>query len=284
VFVSSDPESMEPGDWFEHIVASLKRSRVILVLISEASRLRPWVYYEAGVAEGVAMESDDRGFAKNVIPVVIGALSKSKIPWPLAHYQAGDIHDEADVRWTLGRIAKLMGTSAANIDVATLIDEVSKIEGNNTHVQLVVQRSPLRFGLRNEGTRPLTVEKFTLDFPQSIHGNSGWPFDHPPLVRVQEAKDENDIPIWRMILIKTDAPIARGYPDNYRLPPKIDPGETEIFEYPNAVIKEGAPPESRIRLKVSFTDGEPIETVTTLEELLRPQGPFSLDLDPSRRV
>ena len=53
VFVSSDGKSIEGGEkWYNHIIHSLRKSEVVLVLLSQESRGRPWINFEAGVGEG----------------------------------------------------------------------------------------------------------------------------------------------------------------------------------------------------------------------------------------
>jgi hypothetical protein len=133
----------------------------------------------------------------------------------------------------------------------------------------------MRFGVRNNGTVPIEVVKFTFEFPKTIEVNSHWPFSHPPIVQVDEGQAADGTPIYKMTLIKTDAPISPGYPDVWRLPPKIDPGETEIFKYPAFGFKESAPLDSVITAKLSLGQGNPIIVSATLVELLDPKGRFA---------
>jgi hypothetical protein len=152
---------------------------------------------------------------------------------------------------------------------------VTKHKEKTPNVQLVFQRAPMRFGVRNNGTVPIEVVKFTFEFPKTIEVNSHWPFSHPPIVQVDEGQAADGTPIYKMTLIKTDAPISPGYPDVWRLPPKIDPGETEIFKYPAFGFKESAPLDSVITAKLSLGQGNPIIVSATLVELLDPKGRFA---------
>jgi hypothetical protein len=153
---------------------------------------------------------------------------------------------------------------------------IVKHKEKTPNVQLVLQRAPLRFGIRNNGATAIEVVKFTFEFPKSIEVNSGWPMGHPPILRVDEGRDADGTAIWRMTLIKTDAPIAPGYPDVWRLPPRIDPGETEIFVYPAFGFKAGSPIDSVITAKVSLSQGNPLIVKTTLGELLDLKGRFAI--------
>lgn len=142
-------------------------------------------------------------------------------------------------------------------------------------VQIVFQRSPMRWGVRNSGSVPIEVIKFTFEYPKSIDMNSGHPFSHAPIVRVDEGIAADSTPIWRMTLVRTDAPIAYGYVESWRLPPRIDPGETEIFQVPAFGFKDSAPSNTAITAKLSLSQGNPISQTTTLGELLDPSGCFA---------
>ena len=62
VFVSSDGKSIGGGKkWYNHIIEHLRLSEIVLVLVSQESKGREWINFEAGFGEG--MES-------LVIPVV----------------------------------------------------------------------------------------------------------------------------------------------------------------------------------------------------------------------
>lgn len=142
-------------------------------------------------------------------------------------------------------------------------------------VRIVFQRAPKRWGVRNNGSLPIEVVKFTFEYPSSIDVNSGMPSDYPPLVRVDQGTAADGTPIWRMTLVRTDAPIADGYREFWRLPPRIDPGETEIFQVPGFGFKDSAPSDTVITAKLSLNQGNPISLTTTLGELLDPNGSFA---------
>jgi len=137
IFVSSDKESMAPGDWFNHVVSNLKNAQTLIVLISRASNQKEWINYETGVVEGVATHHDSRGFALNILPVVIGGLPKKRVSGPLQHYQISDIHDAGDINWLIDQLAKLTGKSRKPADINQLIKDVRDIER-----RVFIKRSP----------------------------------------------------------------------------------------------------------------------------------------------
>jgi hypothetical protein len=128
IFVSSDKESMAPGDWFNHVVSNLKNAQTLIILTSRISNQKEWINYETGVAEGVAKHHDNRGFAKNILPIVIGGLPKKKVSGPLQHYQISDIHDAGDINWLINQVTRLIGKPRKSADINQLIKDVKDIE------------------------------------------------------------------------------------------------------------------------------------------------------------
>lgn len=79
VFVSSDSRSIGPGKkWFDYIIENLRFRKVLIVLISQESKKREWINFEAGFADGAGAL---------VIPVTIKGLSVGATSFPLAGYQ-----------------------------------------------------------------------------------------------------------------------------------------------------------------------------------------------------
>jgi hypothetical protein len=151
---------------------------------------------------------------------------------------------------------------------------ITQVRGERVpNVQLVFQPAPARFGVRNDGTSGIEVVKFVLEIPKSAHGNVGWPFAHHPIQRVDEDTVDG-VPIWRMTLVRSDAPVAYGEPDDWRLPPLIGPGETEIFRYPNFVFRDATATDTRITAKIYLSQGNPLIFRDTQGELSDPGGSF----------
>jgi hypothetical protein len=79
VFVSSDAKSIGGGrKWYTHIIENLRMSEVVLVLVSQESKGREWINFEAGFGEG--LES-------LVIPVTIQNTPLGQLSYPLAGLQ-----------------------------------------------------------------------------------------------------------------------------------------------------------------------------------------------------
>jgi hypothetical protein len=119
IFVSSDYESISGGDvWFTTIVAGIKTSAVVLVLLSPQSLERRWINFEAGVGVGAG---------STVIPVVIHGLQRSEVGHPLSSLQIRSLHTLEDVHALLrdvggkiGRLAKVFVDATPLIADATL--------------------------------------------------------------------------------------------------------------------------------------------------------------------
>jgi len=87
VFMSADQWQVYAGEvWFDRIRAELSSARVVLLLLSSRSVLRPWVNFEAGAAWLAG---------KVVIPVCFGGLTKAALPKPYSEFQALDLPSEA---------------------------------------------------------------------------------------------------------------------------------------------------------------------------------------------
>jgi hypothetical protein len=145
---------------------------------------------------------------------------------------------------------------------------VNRVEARTPRYGIIFQSTPWqRFGVRNEGRVPIEILRFVVEYPRSLRGENWSPLPHLPIVRVEEKRTESGEVLDRLILVKTDAPTPRGYPDNWRLPPQIEPGETEIFQSPVVMFKPTAPAGTKVRLLLSVKDAPPIEREVTPEQL-----------------
>jgi hypothetical protein len=146
-----------------------------------------------------------------------------------------------------------------------------------TILEFVFQSTPnQRFGLKNLGVTPIEIVKFSIEYPKSIDVNSYPAAGYQPFVSVEESCFEDGTPTWKLILLKTDAPLPYGYPDKWRIPPQIDAGETEIFRQPAIGFKENAPAESIIKLHLSLAAGSPIKKIVTLGCLTNAEKPLTI--------
>ena len=87
VFMSADKWQVMAGEiWLDRIQQELDSAKVVLLMLSQKSVLRPWVNFEAGAAWLTK---------KAVIPVCFGDLSKDQLPKPYSGIQAVALPDEA---------------------------------------------------------------------------------------------------------------------------------------------------------------------------------------------
>ncbi|MCE5308504.1 MAG: toll/interleukin-1 receptor domain-containing protein [Acidobacteriales bacterium] len=85
VFVSSDGDSIGGGEvWFNRIRQSLKRAKVVILLLSPWSKNEEWILFEAGVGDGAGHP---------VIPVVFGDLTFSNLGFPLQGFHGRELVD-----------------------------------------------------------------------------------------------------------------------------------------------------------------------------------------------
>jgi hypothetical protein len=101
IFVSSDYESISGGDvWFKTVVDGLKRSSVVIVLLSPDSLDRRWINFEAGV--GVGAEA-------TVIPVVMHDLDRDDVGHPLTSLQIRSLYSVKGVHVLMDDIGRKIG-------------------------------------------------------------------------------------------------------------------------------------------------------------------------------
>ncbi len=95
VFLSSDHWQMSAGEvWLDRIREELTSAKVLVLMLSSRSVMRPWINFEAGAA----------WFAQTtIIPVCFGGLSKDHLPMPYADWHSLNLRDEA--YWLLTAIA-----------------------------------------------------------------------------------------------------------------------------------------------------------------------------------
>jgi len=87
VFLSSDKWQVFAGElWLDRIRQELSSAKVVILLISHKSVLRPWVNFEAGAAWLTN---------KAVIPVCFADMSKEELPKPYSGIQAVSLRTEA---------------------------------------------------------------------------------------------------------------------------------------------------------------------------------------------
>lgn len=88
VFMSADRWQVFAGEiWLDRIEQELDSAKVVILVLSKRSVVRPWVNFEAGAAWLAK---------KAVIPVCFGDLLKENLPKPYSGITALALPDEAD--------------------------------------------------------------------------------------------------------------------------------------------------------------------------------------------
>jgi TIR domain len=119
-FVSSDRSSLSGGDrWLETIETKLNEARIVLVLCSKNSVLRPWVNFEAGAAWISAK-------GKKVIPLCHSDMQPGDLPPPLGSLIAYSLSESEDLVNLVALIAKEAELSPPNFEAADLANSLRK--------------------------------------------------------------------------------------------------------------------------------------------------------------
>ena len=185
VFVSSDYKSIESGEKsYDAILDGLKRSQVVIVLISRDSVDRRWINFEAGF--GMGQEG-------RVIPVTARGFSKGDIGWPLGQLQARDLHDSDDVRALLEHVANVCGVGSSAQMLEEFVSELpgleAQIPSSCLRARVFRQDLALRLAIRNTGNRPLDMVDAELLVPEQLGGNSIFHSDSPVREKVRHEQD-----------------------------------------------------------------------------------------------
>jgi hypothetical protein len=99
IFFSSDPTSFQPGEeWVAKVLHHLDRARLVLVLATDRSVKRNWVWFEAGA--GWARRS-------NLISCCLGRMHKGSLPAPLSNYTALNIGEAVDLEVLFDQVKNL---------------------------------------------------------------------------------------------------------------------------------------------------------------------------------
>jgi hypothetical protein len=150
VFAAFDKESIGGGKkWFTHITEYLTTADIVLVLISHASRRRPWISFEAGFGDGVGAD---------VIPVSIRGFSLGRLEFPLAGYQGRSIDDLPSL---LADITNRVGSPSERQDLEENLKEIRAAETQMAHKSLevrpFVRDGALQFELTNKGNTDIEL-------------------------------------------------------------------------------------------------------------------------------
>jgi hypothetical protein len=100
IFVSSDPESLAPGDpWVQKILAALERASLIIAIVSERGLSRKWVWFESGRAwfSGIKL-----------LPCCLGKVRKGKLEAPFSLIQGLNIDISGDLQVLFTQIGQIL--------------------------------------------------------------------------------------------------------------------------------------------------------------------------------
>ena len=163
VFVSSDAKSIGGGrKWFTHIIEHLRMSEVVLVLVSQESKGREWINFEAGFGEG--SES-------LVIPVAINKMSLGQLSQPLAGIQGRTGDDLGPI---LDDIGNRIGVTPNTIDIRAYLDDLQKAEAEVTYKSVVIEPvaegAYLHFNISNVGNVDLELLMLEVLLPSEVEG------------------------------------------------------------------------------------------------------------------
>lgn len=130
VFVSSDPEDLPIGDpWVERILQALGRAKMIIVLGTERSLDRKWVWFEAGAGW-------DR--RRQIITACVGKLRKNSLPPPFQQHTARNLDDELDCKELFDLVSKTYELPKENFDIPTFCRDLVRLDVRVEERQRVV--------------------------------------------------------------------------------------------------------------------------------------------------
>lgn len=138
VFASSHEESIKLGDdWMNTIKSSLNESRLIIVLCSPVSIVRPWINFEAGA-----------GWLKEVpvIPLCHSGLTPGKLPVPINSFQGGLVSNSDDIMKLFHRIADLLNIEPPDFRDNYFYKATKEFE-NKISNSLLIKDTTFLFGL-----------------------------------------------------------------------------------------------------------------------------------------
>lgn len=230
IFVSSDYESIKSGEeFFNAIIGGVKRAKVVIVLLSRESVLRPWINFESGLG---------KGSAGLVIPVVIRNYFKSNVPPPLNNLQLRDIHDSRDLDALVRDAGDALEMRPRDYDVEAFIGEIKVIEKDIPYKGLYLEpyletrddgHFIIQFRIVNNGTLDMKLLAVEASAPQDLfQKNWGKPTNITNLFETREIQFEGK-KYLRCKFNQYDGPISPGYGQGgSRLPCIISPDQSPM--------------------------------------------------------
>jgi hypothetical protein len=150
IFVSSDPESLAPGDpWVQKILDALERASLIIAIVTERGLSRKWVWFESGRAwfSGIKL-----------FPCCVGKIRKSKLEPPFSLIQALNIDISDDLQVLFAQISQILAQPKIDSDFNELSQELTRLDIRAEQNQKT-QDDPNSAAIRRD------VEKTMKQFP-----------------------------------------------------------------------------------------------------------------------
>ena len=141
VFSSSSDDSIQLGDeWITVIKNSFEESKLIILLCSPISILRPWINFEAGA-----------GWIKNVpvIPMCHSGLEPGQLPFPISIFHGGKLNKEKDIEKLFKKIADILFMNPPKTKDEEFENAVLKFEKKVIDTKFVLSTEFLRKLLNN---------------------------------------------------------------------------------------------------------------------------------------
>lgn len=131
IFDASDPESLKPTeDWVRCVLDNLKATNLVLVIATERSMTRPWVWFEAGASWEKTRRLATYG---------IGRTTKGSLPLPFSVYMAVTLTEPRDLEMLFHLIeARLGGRNEHASDFEELAKRFGEIEDGLVRDQKVL--------------------------------------------------------------------------------------------------------------------------------------------------
>jgi hypothetical protein len=146
--------------WYNHIIDNIRISEVVMVLLSQESKRKEWINFEAGFGEGAE---------SLVMPLAINNTPLGQFSYPLAGFQAKSIDSIGSI---LAAVSDRIGITANDIDVKAYLEELRRAEEQVTYKSLVVgvyfDVKLLRFTISNVGNVDLELLMLEVLVPRSI--------------------------------------------------------------------------------------------------------------------
>lgn len=172
VFVASDGQSIGGGqEWWQRIREEVKEADVTLILLSSMSVVRPWVNYEAGIADGGIYAQD---ILVRIIPIAIRNFTFDKLDFPLKGFQGRFLGNLQGLFLDLSSHGLILRPS---FDFNDAIEKLSQAENDVNYKACLITpymvkssdyRFYLRFEISNVGTVDLDLLLFEVLVPSSL--------------------------------------------------------------------------------------------------------------------